>query len=386
MGISSKIFVYLLFEMEYERALFWQILQTKYQLYMKIKTLFTFFVACVMSLSAFAHNAPKDLGYVVVTKYVKANSGKDVSDAIQKIIDENPNRTIYFPDGVYLISKPICTPADPTKSVSLELSNYATIKAVDGWDNEEAMVRLGGKDPFNNIKIPGSNYYLAGGIIDGSGVAKGVSIDSGRETVIRNTSMKNVVLGIHIKHGANSGSSDADISSVNIVGAFNEKCIGVLVEGFDNTFTNMRIAGCHIGFVIRSGANSLRNIHPLYYGQDKNYETSIGFLDERFDNQYDFCYSDEFATAFQSTGGRSLYSNCFAYWYSKRGEKHTAFRSTGAFNSDVMNLNVGFGSHNATKENVILEFVQPNGKGKFFNLNVGNVNFVTSQTHLPYIR
>ena len=30
------------------------------------------------------------LGYVVVTDYLEANPGKDVSDAIQKIIDENP--------------------------------------------------------------------------------------------------------------------------------------------------------------------------------------------------------------------------------------------------------------------------------------------------------
>ena len=343
-------------------------------------------IVCLFSLTNLSAANPKTTseGYVVVK--VKADGKRDVSDAIQKIIDENPNRTIYFPDGVYLISKPILTPAEPTKSVALELSNYAIIKATEGWAHDEAMIRLGGKDAANNIVTPGSNYYLDGGIIDGSGVAKGVSIDSGRETVIRNTSIKNVVLGIHVKHGANSGSSDCDISSVNIVGAFHDKCIGVLVEGHDNSFTNMRIAGCHIGFVIRSGANALRNIHPLYYGQNENYETSIGFLDERFDNYYDFCYSDEFATAFQSTGGRSLYSNCFAYWYSKRGEKHTSFRSTGAFNSDVMNLNVGFGSHNATKENTILEVAEPGGQGVFFNLHVGREKYITSNTHLPYMR
>ena len=351
-----------------------------------MKKLLLLFAAAVMMAAPAVAQSAKQKGYVVVTDYVKANGKKDVSDIIQKIIDDNPNRTIYFPDGVYLISKPICTPADPRKSVSLELSNYATIKAMEGWTDEEAMVRLGGKDPYNDIRIPGSNYYLSGGIIDGSGVAKGVSIDSGRETVIRNVSIKGVVMGIHVKHGANSGSSDSDISSVNIVGAFHDKCVGVLVEGHDNSFTNMRIAGCHVGFIIRSGANALRNIHPLYYGQNKNYETSIGFLDERFDNYYDFCYSDEFATAFQSTGGRNLYSNCFAYWYSKRGEKHVAFRSTGAFTSDVMNLNVGFGAHNATRENKILEVANPGGHGVFFNLHVGNENFVTSQTHLPYMR
>ena len=159
-----------------------------------MKKLLLLFAAAVMMAAPAVAQSAKQLGYVVVTDYVKANGKKDVSDIIQKIIDENPNRTIYFPDGLYMISKPICTPADPSKSVSLELSNYATIKAMEGWAHDEAMVRLGGKDPFNNITTPGSNYYLAGGIIDGSGVAKGISIDSGRETAIRNTSIKSVSL------------------------------------------------------------------------------------------------------------------------------------------------------------------------------------------------
>lgn len=346
------------------------------------------FLVCVAVVIAFAASAqnPKQKGYVVVTDYVKADGKKDLSDDIQKIIDKNPNRTIFFPDGVYLISKPICTPADPSKSVSLELSSFAIIKAQEGWAHDEAMVRLGGKNPFNNITTPGSNYYFAGGVIDGSGVAKGISIDSGRETVIRNTSIKGVVLGIHIKHGANSGSSDADIHSVNIVGNQTPQAVGVLVEGYDNTFTNMRIGGVHIGFVIRSEANSLRNIHPLYYGKNESYHTSCGFKDERQNNWYDFCYSDEFATAFEINGGRSLYNNCFAYWYSKRGEKHTVFRSNGRFNSDVMNLNVGFGKHNATKENKVLEAKEDGGTGMFFNLHIGDVNCVTDQGHQKYMR
>ena len=351
-----------------------------------MKKLLLLFAAAVMMAAPAVAQSAKQLGYVVVTDYVKANGKKDVSDIIQKIIDENPNRTIYFPDGIYMISKPICTPADPSKSVSLELSNYATIKAMEGWAHDEAMVRLGGKDPFNNITTPGSNYYLAGGIIDGSGVAKGISIDSGRETAIRNTSIKSVSLGIHVKHGANSGSSDADIHSVNIVGNKSPKSIGVLVEGHDNTFTNMRIAGCHIGFLIRTGANALRNIHPLYTNGNENYESSIGFLDERFDNYYDFCYSDEFATAFQITGGRSLYSNCFAYWYSKRGEKHLAFRAEGKFNSCVTNLNVGFGKHNATKVNRILECAKTGGKGVFENLHIRDPRFVTDRSHEAYCK
>ena len=98
----------------------------------------------------------------------------DVAAAIQDVIDSHPNHTLFFPDGEYVIERPLCTPADPRKSVSLRLADFAILRAAEGWSSEEAMVRLGGKDPFNTITIPGSNYGLEGGIIDGRGVARAV--------------------------------------------------------------------------------------------------------------------------------------------------------------------------------------------------------------------
>ncbi|MBE6661283.1 MAG: hypothetical protein E7605_07780, partial [Ruminococcaceae bacterium] len=113
---------------------------------------------------------------MVVTDYIEANTGKDVSDALQALILQNPNRTIYFPDGEYVLGKPVLTPANPKNSVSLELSVYAVLRASDDWNDSEAMIRLGAAEPFNNITMPGSNYYFSGGIIDGNGRANGISI------------------------------------------------------------------------------------------------------------------------------------------------------------------------------------------------------------------
>ena len=343
-------------------------------------------VACMSVASC--GGAKHDLGYVVVSDYVTPSCGEDVSEVLQQIINDNPNRTIYFPDGEYIISQPICTPAEPTLSVALQLSNYAIIRAAEGWSHDEAMIRLGGKDEANNISTPGSNYYLDGGIIDGGGVAKGVSIDSGRETVIRNTSIKNVEVGIHVKKGANSGSSDCDVSGVNIVGNNSPTAVGLLVEGYDNTFTNMRIAAVHTGVELHSQANSLRNIHPLYYGGEPDaYPTSTGFLDLAGNNWYECCYSDEFAAGFTiAKDRRSLYNDCFAYWYSTRGDKHVGFKAEGKFNSSVRNLNLGFGKHNATKENVVLEVGEAGGKGDLTNLFIGDESVVTSSVHKRYER
>lgn len=334
-----------------------------------------------------SHTIMHDRGYVVVTDYVKADGTEDVSDAIQKIIDDNPNRTIFFPDGIYLISKPIATPAHPRRSVALELSNYAVIRASKDWNHDEAMIRLGGKDPYNSITIPGSNYYLSGGVIDGGGKAKGVSIDNGRETAVRNVSIKNVSVGLHVKYGTNAGSSDCDISGVNITGNMKPDCVGVIVEGYDNTFTNMRIGGVHIGFILRSQANMLRNIHPLYYSPDTHYHTGCGFLDEAGNNWYDYCYSDQFSVAFKILGGRrSMYQNCFAFWYRASGERHIFFQSEGQFNSNVQNANVGFNSNNRVKENIILEASEEGGTGIFQNLFINDMESVTDKSHETYTR
>jgi len=290
------------------------------------------------------HEFHKDM-YVVVTDYVKPDTGEDLSDALQQLIYDNPRRVLFFPDGEYLLSKPICTPANPEHSVCLRLSNYAVIKAMACWDSEEALIRLGAAEPFNTIHVNGSNYYLSGGIIDGSDVANGVSIDSGRETRIENVSIKHTKIGLHVKYGANSGSSDADILNVHIVGRGTPDSIGVLVEGMDNTFTNMRIARVQIGVKLIRGGNFLRNIHPLYSlasGWDQ-YTGSMAFCDLSWENWYDSCYSDQYCTGFYMKGGvRSIFHNCNVYWWKTLEGGQIGFRTDGKFCALLTNPKVTF--------------------------------------------
>ena len=281
--------------------------------------------------------------FVLVTDYVKANTGEDVSDALQELILNNPRRVLYFPDGEYLLSKPICTPANPEHAVSLQLSNFAVIKAMECWDCDEALIRLGAAEPFNTIMVNGSNYYLSGGIIDGNNVANGVSIDSGRETRVENVSIKHTKVGLHVKWGANSGSADCDICNVNIVGRGTVDSIGLLIEGMDNTFTNMRIARVQIGVKLLKGGNYLRNIHPLYSlasGWD-HYTDSIAFCDLSWENWYDFCYSDQYCTGFYFADNvRSICHNCFCFWWKTLEGGEIGFKSGGKFKSLLSNCKV----------------------------------------------
>ena len=337
------------------------------------------------------------LGYVLITDYAMPNTGEDVSDAIQKAIDENPHRTIYFPDGEYILGKPIATSGHPDRAVSLNLSNFAVLKASDNWRDQEAMVRLGGAEAANNIHLAGSNYYFSGGVVDGNGRAKGIAIESGRETLITRTSIKNTQVGIHIKRGANSGSSDADIVTVNIVGNAKPESIGVLLEGHDNTLTNMRIAAVQTGVLIRSGTNSLSNIHPLFiyapelhdrnpdmYGEVDliDYSKSIGFDDvSNGTNWYDFCYSDQMATGFRFKSGSAVFQNCFVMWYNTNGSHEIGFDCTGRFNSSILNCQVWLKSG---VETCIFLRVANKGFGVVEN-PIFNDNLNTDKSYLDYL-
>lgn len=303
--------------------------------------------------------------YICVTDYAPVNTGADVSDAIQRAIDENPNRTLYFPDGEYVIAKPILTPADPKLSVALYLSNYAVIKAADGWSDSEAMIRLGGKCAANDIETNGSNYFLEGGIIDGSNRANGVSIDGGRETAVRNVSIKHTIVGLYIKYGANCSSSDADIRNVHIVGAGTADSIGVLTEGFDNTFSDMRIANVMIGFDIHSRGNFIRNVHPLFTLDFGMFEQSCAFYDHSGTNWFDMCYADNFCMSFReaSDAHPSVYNSCYCFWYSPKGGKHIAFKADGTFKSQLTLFKAGFNF--AESNNIVLEVGEDGGQGRF---------------------
>ena len=249
------------------------------------------------------------------------------------------------------------------------------------------MISLGANDTeVNDILTAGSCYSLIGGIIDGSGIAKGVDIEAGRETYVSDVSMKNVTIGLHIKYGTNSGSSDADIMNVNIVGTGKKDCIGVLVEGHDNTFTNMRIGKVNVGVKVTGSANMFRNIHPLYFdsGFGDIYLDSVGFWDVNGNNWYDYCYSDQFATAFRlGKNAVSIFDNCQSFWYTPAGDYQVLFDAEGQFSSVVTNIRVDF-KHTAKFKSVLVTD-KDGGKGVISNLVMRNGAEVADTKYLDYL-
>ena len=311
-----------------------------------------------------------DAGYVIVSDYVKADTGEDVSDAIQKLVDENPGRTLYFPDGVYLLSKSIKTSADPEKTVSFKLGNYAHFKAMDTWASGERkidssedllapdlkpadikttttpLLHLGAKDMKEGIINSGNHYSVEGGIFDGSNKADAIWVEGAGDVSLRYISIKFAVNGIYVKGDEEGNGPTVDVHTVNIVGSRTADSIGVILESNSNTLTNMRIAGNEIAIMLSGRDNFLRNLHPLYvYGGQSEWETyynaSVAFYDSGIRNFYDNCYNDQFAVGFyMGTNTASVYDCCFNFWYrgTNNGEApwdHIGFKAEGQYNSTI---------------------------------------------------
>ena len=301
-------------------------------------------------------------GYLYITDYVK--SGQEISDALQKVIDENPNRTIYFPDGVYYLKKPVLTSSDPTKSVSFRLTHKAVLQAANSWEGEsgEALIKIGGANPEAKDSLEvGNSVFFTGGIVAGEGKTTGISVESGRDVLIYNVSFKKTKIGVHIK------TNHVDVDNCVIAGANAGDTIGVLVEGSYNTVQNMRICDIHTGIKLTAPNNILRNLHPLYTPSTQSNE-SCGFWDESEGNFFDYCYSDQFAIAFRlADGNASVLNGCFAFWYSDATTRHWGIHAVGKFNALVRTTRIDMcdqGTNAINPDNAYLVVNEPGGFGK----------------------
>ena len=322
---------------------------------------------------------------------VKGDGLTDDTVAIQKVIDDFPNKKIYFPDGVYLISSPIYTPATNNKSVWLELSNYAIIKASSSYtDTTNYMIMLGGKDqtPYSRY-TNGSMFGIRGGVIDCNGIANGLSIEYGVSCHVLYTQIRNCPLvGLHVAYGSNNGSSDALIEGVEIYGTDTLTTIGLLCEANDNHFNNIRIFRTRTGVKISEGGNHFTNIHCLFsssnYSDYSNYNDTVGFDIDSLNNTFDYCYSDNFATAFLLRGDkRNVFRSVWAFWYIGGNYIRTAFKCTGKFEAIINDFYVGF--YNAEGTNKVLEVATKyNGNGHLRNLKVNNDDYLYSYNDACY--
>jgi len=321
--------------------------------------------------------------YVDVSQFIKPNSGLDVYEALQKLIDTNTNRTLYFPDGEYIISQPLKTSAAAFTSTAFYLSDHAVIKASDDWrGGNSALIRLGAAKEENNITTVGSNYHFIGGILDGNGKARGISLDSGRESLVSKVKIINATVGIYVPDGVNNHSSDMDIEDIDIVGCGGQSK-GIVSVGLDNNFTDIRISNVKIG-VENSGGNFFRGV-SVRLAEGISYEGSVAFVNSGTSWYYS-CSSENMQTGFSFKGRNStpIVKDFSIRWTEAKGSQ-IAFESTDSFGAVCSNGIIDF--FDDTTENFILK-TDENVRGTFLDVIVNkdlcddildDINFVTSK-------
>lgn len=301
-----------------------------------------------------------DNDYIIVTDFIRANTGEDLYDNIQRLIDENPGRTLYFPDGEYQISHSLVTTSDPANTTSFYFSSGAVLKAHENWSNDGdlcALICLGAKQKVNDINTPGSNFFVIGGTFIADGTGDGLAVFYGRETLIKDVVILNTRYGIHIVHPTNANSSDSDFDDITIVGNGLGKSIGINAEGgLDNTFTNIRISNVKKGMYI-SAAGLTAN---CTVENTAKFKTAVAFECISNDAWLSDCTSIDCVTAFDLKKYDGYLKQCVAVWTSDEFAKRVAF-SAEKFNCKLIGCKAVF--NDGSVPNYFLKVKEKGGDG-----------------------
>lgn len=312
----------------------------------------------------------------------------DASEALQALIDENPNMTIYIPAGTYTLYNPIRTSAVPTRTVALQLDDNAVLKAAGGWNHNAPMITLGTSWEYNTTAEAGYFYYFDGGTVDCSGVAEGIAIECGRNLQVRNTSIINTQLGFNIKNGTNGGSSDADIFNLNIVGNGKAGSVGMKCAGYDNIFASIKISNCQTGIYLTGGGLFCRDF-DISLDNPAIMDGSVAVRCNSTDNWYVNFNITDYQQAFRMTpnwNARPVFDNITVNWTRSGEARHEVFSyPNGSFNGEVRNMVVKFNNSNKATYNRILVEKTHDGDGVMSNLIIEDPSLVTGNHHERYI-
>lgn len=301
-----------------------------------------------------AHGVGGD--YIIISDIATTNPTiKDMSELIQKAIDENPGKTIYFPDGKYEFTKTVIMPSDPAKSVSFRLSNYATFTTARTWNSANtSMIQYGTPESPKTQSGAHTDYFM-GGIFDVNGKCTAIEVYGGGRLFINNVAMEDTKIGVHIKPNA----AYNVIENVNVTSPARNETKGIFVEGTNNTFVNMRIYHSFIGAHLTGKDNVLINIHPL--ANPSNNINSIGFYDQGEGNRYSVCYSDQYPVGFKMEAKtRSYFDMCFTFWW-QACTYQIGFMCVDEFNSivsdSIVSMSKVSGRNGSSTESHYLYFV-----------------------------
>lgn len=292
-------------------------------------------------------------GCISVKDYgAKGDGVTDDTSAIQKTIDNNPGKTIYFPDGEYLISSSIVTSStDEDKSI-LNLGN-ATIKASDSFQSAAYMIELGRKGgPSYGWSGAPHRSGVMGGRLNGNKAAYGgIHVTHMDNAFLDSVYIEAVQqIGISVEEPSlECNSSAADLKHVFVTGSGKKGSVGIKLNGCDNKLTHIKVFAFETGMEINAGGDYINICHVLGWlaYEDKN---DIGFILNGGDIHLDNCYSDGFSTALYQDENckRGIINNIFVLFNSNLSGANETFLKvkTGRPKIFVIRANVHFNTAN----------------------------------------
>lgn len=310
----------------------------------------------------------------------------DDSVILQTIINNNPNKTLYFPSGIYLLDNPLSVKQVNNKLVSFLLDDYAVLKAND---NMTSLIELGFDMSdgyydryFTNYKV----LSIDGGIFDCDKVIQGIKIQSRLQLVnIRNCRFSNIKnYGIYIVRDTtnNVGSSNTKILNCHFMGLWSDtNTTAIYSEAGDNEIDQVVIDCCKVG-IVSGGGDLISNVHvtvmfnPFIPLTSTMFNSTIGFHIKGTAFLTN-CYADTCATGFLiDTNDNVSLTNCNTFYYTSVENCTincvkcvTAYPQLLISNSNFLVANQGNNSYLSLNDRYAINHITCDNKIKLININ-----------------
>ena len=280
----------------------------------------------------------------------KGDGVTDDTAAIQTAIDNNPNTTIYFPKGIYLVSQTIITRREDDKKVYLELDMKATIKATSSF-NGDYIFYIAGSGTETLYRFTHQHTGIHGGVIDCNSVTGGVRLGRSHESMFSEIFIINCpTIGFWIE---DNYSADTYLSKIMMYATKDSNNIpsgqiGLKVDAYDNNIEYVRTCDFNIGIQINGGGNWFRECHPLWTGTGagsvETSEGTVGYDNYGPDTHIISCYQDKFSIGIKlNNNNRVIVNTFFDYHYPNPWGNHYSILNSGSvFNAIIDNLIVKF--------------------------------------------
>ena len=284
--------------------------------------------------------------YIDVTRHGVLNDGSDVSAKIAELIKLYPQHVLFFPDGTYGVSSPIQIDNDISKRVCIELSSFATIKALDSFVGGFLidLYYKGTSDVINIGQSDLESFGIRGGFYNCNNRCSGIHLGKTHDTYICNVNIyKCTTYGIKIDDPYDYPSADAWLFDV-IIRGYADKTIGLYVNSGDNNICRLRTWDTNIGIWTNRGFNTFNHIHVLcsaYENLSKaKYEKTVGIVlngGDCYNNVFTDCYADNFNTGIHCV---SCGHNTFTRLFVLCGDTSFATKKIGILVDDFFRLTI----------------------------------------------